>query len=790
MRFSEAWLREYVNPDINNDQLVQQLTMAGLEVDSTEPAAGQFSRVVVGKVVQLQPHPNADRLRVCRVDIGDEDPLQIVCGAGNVYEGMLAPTALVNAELPGEFKIKKSKLRGEASHGMLCSEKELGLADAADGLMELPCDAPIGQDIREFLQLDDIVIEVDLTPNRADCLSIEGIAREVAVLNRIDMDTNSCKPSAYNEEVLPIEVDASEACPRYLGRIIRGVNPLAATPLWMQERLRRSGLRSLGPLVDVTNFVMLELGQPLHAFDNAKIEGGIKVRYAAEGECLALLNGEEIKLLTDSLVICDSKQPLALAGIMGGQESAVSDSTTDIFLECAFFAPAVMMGKARNFGLHTDSSHRFERGVDPQLQERAIERASQLIIDIAGGTSGKVNEVSAEQHLPPVQSIVLRIDRIKRILGIDPDPAEIEDILSRLGMLLEPHSSGWRVTPPSYRFDVVIEADLIEEIGRIVGYDNLPRNQLLMHAELSEDSEKRMDLERLKDLLAARGYQEAITYSFVDDEIQKRIEPEKQSIRLANPISSELAVMRSGLWCGLLLAAQNNLNRQQSRIRIFETGLRFERSNDSIEQNKSIAGLILGADLDEQWTQKSRSVDFYDIKSDVEAILDLTSDRYQFVSAAHPALHPGQSAKIVSSNGTDCGWLGMLHPQLEKSLGFDTRVFLFDLLQEQILRKSIPVFSELSRYPSVRRDLAIIIKENIAASDIVDLIYRTNGALITDIKIFDVYRGQGVESGARSVALGLIFQDSSATLQDSKIDAIVSDILKELECNFDAKLRE
>ncbi len=792
MRFSEAWLREYVNPKIDTATLVHQLTMAGLEVDSVEPAAADFRGVVVGEVVSVEAHPDADKLQICRVNTsGDNELLQIVCGASNVHEGMRVPTALVGAILPDNFKIKRSKLRGTESYGMLCSEKELGMADSADGLMALPANADIGIDVREFLQLDDSIIEVDLTPNRADCLSIEGVAREVAVLNKLDLAEQSLNPVALtHEDQISVRVDASEACPRYLGRLIRNVKVDAETPLWMQERLRRSGHRSLGPLVDVTNYVLLELGQPLHAFDAAKIHGGIVVRYAETGERLDLLNDESIELNSDTLVIADQQSPLALAGIMGGQASAVGDNTVDVFLECAFFSPTTIMGKARAYGLHTDSSHRFERGVDPQLQQRAIERATRLIVDIAGGEVGPVTEQSAPEHLPSAEPILLRSDRIRKLLGISSDDAEIEDILQRLGMTVERKSNGWVVKAPSYRFDIAIEADLIEEIGRVVGYDNLPQSALQMHTELLPDSEAILDLDSIKDLLVAKDYHEAITYSFVDPELQRLVYPDQSAIPLQNPISSELAVMRTGLWAGLILAAQHNLNRQQNRIRLFESGLRFLKNHKDILQTKSLAGLIYGSVVAEQWGKVARAVDFYDVKADVQAILDLAGQCFEFIPGQHPALHPGQSAQINAMDGEHVGWLGMLHPTLEKTLDFDSSVFLFELDLHKILTKSIPSFEPLSRFPSVRRDLAVIVDAEIAANKLAEAITASNRSMIKAVNIFDVYQGAGVESGRKSVALGLILQDSSRTLKDTEIDAIVSGGLKKLTDDFGAQLRE
>lgn len=791
MRFSEAWLREFVNPAVTTDELVAQLTMAGLEVDSVEPVGAAFSGVVVGEVLELWQHPDADKLRVCKVNVGQPEPLQIVCGASNVCAGLRVAAALEGAVLPGDFKIKKSKLRGELSFGMLCSEKELGLAADASGLMELPADAPIGANIRAYLQLDDQAIEVDLTPNRADCLSVEGIAREVAVLNQATFTPAECKKIAMtHQESLPVAVDAVDACPRYLGRLIRGVNNYAATPMWMQERLRRSGLRSLGPLVDVTNYVLLELGQPLHAFDAAKLNGGIRVRRAKDGEQLALLNGQTVTLDANTLVIADEDRPLALAGVMGGQDSAVSDGTTDIFLECAFFAPQFIMGEARRYGLHTDSSHRFERGVDAFLQPRAMERATQLIIDIAGGSAGPVITVTADANLPQRRAITLRDERIKKILGIDLEAAQVQDILQRLGMTVQKQDGGWLVTPPGFRFDIAIEADLIEELARIYGYNQLPQTSLLSRSELAKVPEATLELERMKDLLVDRGYQEAVTYSFVDKEIQHLIAPDDLFVRLQNPISAEMSVMRTTLWCGLINAARYNVNRQQPRVRLFESGLRFIDTANGVLQQKRVAGLALGSAYAEQWGETARRVDFFDVKADVEALLALNGRKVKFVASEHPALHPGQTAEIFDADNNSIGRLGMLHPNLEKQLDFDTPVFLFELDQEKIEQKQVPAFKPLSKFPSVRRDLALIVNEAVSSADIVRCIEGTRQAALQQVIVFDVYRGKGVEEGHKSIALGLVLQDYSQTLTDSEIDAIVSNVLENLSNTIGVKLRD
>jgi len=791
MKISETWLRTYVNPAVTTDELVAQLTMAGLEVDSVEPAAAVFSGVVVGEVIDMEKHPDADKLRVCRVNVGEAEPLQIVCGAANVRVGLKIPAALCGAVLPQDFKIKKSKLRGVESFGMLCSEKELGLAADANGLMELANDAPVGVDIREYLSLNDSIIEVDLTPNRADCLSVEGIAREVAVLNEMDWTATQFDNSAVaHAESLTVSVNAPEACPRYLGRLIKGVNPQAETPLWMQERLRRSGVRSLGAVVDVTNYVLIELGQPLHAFDAAKLTGGITVRYAQADEELALLNGQTIKLDTESLVIADDNQALALAGVMGGSESAVSDSTQDIFLECAFFTPQTIAGKARSFGLHTDSSHRFERGVDFTLQARAIERATQLIVDIAGGSVGAITEVTTEAALPNRDAVLLRKQRLEKTLGIAIADERVVSIFQRLGLAVETLADGWKVKPTGFRFDIAIEADLIEEIARIVGYNNLPNSSLLMRSSLGLATESVLELDRVKDLFVDRGYQEAITYSFVDEEIQQTIAPNDEVVRLKNPISADMAVMRTTLWCGLIKAALHNTNRQQNRVRLFETGLRFVQRDGETQQEKMLAGLALGSAYTEQWGEKTRKVDFFDVKADVEALFGLTGCEVQFVPAEQTALHPYQTAEILNKDGQSIGWLGMLHPNLEKQLGFDSQVFLFELAQDLVLNKTPAKFKSLSKYPSVRRDLALLVNDDITANQLIDCIKNSNEPMLQDVVVFDIYRGKGVAEGCKSVALSITLQNDAQTLTDSEIDAIVSTLLDTLTQKTGAKLRD
>ncbi len=792
MKFSEAWLREWVDPEITTSELSDQLSMAGLEVDSVNPVAPEFEGVLVGEVLSIEAHPDAQKLRVCTVDVAGDEALSIVCGATNVAAGMRVPVACVGARLPGNFKIKKARLRGVPSFGMICSASELGLADSSDGIMPLPTDAPVGEDIRDYLKLDDQVIEVDLTPDRGDCLSLAGIAREVGVINRCAVAVPEIAPvAATTHDEIQVEVKAAAACPRYTCRVIRGINPVAETPLWMRERLRRSDIRSISPVVDVTNYVLLELGQPMHGFDLNRLNGGIIVRQAEAGEKLLLLDGEEIELNPDTLIIADANKPVALAGIMGGEASAVTDATQDILLESAFFAPITMAGKARGYGLHTDSSHRFERGVDPALQVKAMERATALLIDIVGGKAGPVIEAASPEHLVQKPAILLRQQRVEQILGVTIAGNVITDILTRLEMQAEPTAEGWMVTPPSCRFDIAIEVDLIEEIGRIYGYAEIPMSHALSAMPICSKPETAFDLHRAKELLVDRDYQEVITYSFISAEIQNLVDPRQQSIKLANPISTEMSVMRTSLWPGLIQTAGYNQSRQQRRIRIFESGLRFVLQGNEIKQENVISGLATGGVCQEQWGEPGREMDFFDAKADLEAIFSLTgsADEFIFSSAEHPTLHPGQTAKI-QRNGKLVGWLGMLHPKLEQKLELAGTTYLFEVALDGLLEGRLPAFAPLSRFPSIRRDIALVLDQDIEFEAVKACIRRAAPKILTDIRLFDVYTGEKVDSGRRSLALGLILQETSQTLTDETVDEIMGKIIQALEKDLNAYLRE
>jgi phenylalanyl-tRNA synthetase beta chain len=792
MKFSEQWLREWVNPAISTEQLAHELTMAGLEVDAVEPVAGSFTEVVVGEIVEAVQHPDADKLRVCKVAVGQAEPLQIVCGAPNARVALRAPTAVIGAVLPGDFKIKRAKLRGVESFGMLCSAKELGLSDASEGLLELPADAPVGASLRDYLNLDDHTIELGLTPNRADCLGIMGIAREVAVLNRMALNAPAIADiSAAHDATFPVTLDAPADCPRYAGRIVRGVNARAETPLWMQERLRRSGVRSLGPVVDVTNYVLLELGQPMHAFDLAKLNGGIHVRRAQSGETLKLLDGSEPKLETDTLVIADEKGPLALAGIMGGDDSAVTDDTVDIFFESAFFTPTSIAGRARRYGLHTDASHRYERGVSPELQRLALERATALLIAIAGGQPGPVVDVCAAEHLPQRAPIRLRRARIGRVLGATIADAEVQDILTRLGLTLETTDDGWLATPPAWRFDLGIEEDLIEELARVHGYDNIVTTAPVAPLAMTALPEGRVEEGALRRVLIERGYQEAITFSFVEPKLQALLDPENAPIALANPISADLAVMRTTLWASLIPAVLHNVRRQQTRVRLFETGLRFVRDGNQTVQEKMLAGVVLGSRQSEQWGAPTTPVDFYDVKGDVEALLRFIhpSASVNFEAAEHPALHPGQSARI-NVNERSVGWLGTLHPNVTKALDLPGRTLVFEMDLSIFRQGTVPKFSELSKFPAIRRDLAVVVDRELPAARLEAVVRQAAPETLQEFRIFDVYTGEGIDSRSKSVALGLTLQAHSRTLTDAEVDTAIENVVASLKQELGATLRD
>ncbi|MDA3432360.1 phenylalanine--tRNA ligase subunit beta [Acinetobacter baumannii] len=791
MKISENWLRTWVNPAIDSDTLSDQLTMLGLEVDELAPVAKPFTGVVVGEVLTVEQHPDADRLRVTTVNIGSGEPLQIVCGAPNVRAGMKAPVATIGAILPGDFKIKKGKLRGVESQGMLCGASEIDLEDKIDGLLELPDDAPVGVNIREYLKLDDNVIDISITPNRGDCFSIRGIAREVAVINQLQMnepEIKSVDATITDEKKVVINTDGA---PRYLGRVIKNVNVKAATPEWMEQALARSGIRTHSILVDVTNYVLMELGQPMHAFDLAKIEGTVHVRQAKPQEKLQLLNDQEVELQEDVMVIADDQKALAIAGIMGGLASSVTDDTTDIFLESAFFAPLAIAGRARRFGLHTDSSQRYERGVDFELPLIAMNRASQLIQELAGGEFGPITLAEKADLLPKREAIELKQAQVDQLLGYKVAAEFITDALTRLGCEVTVQEDGeWSVVPPSHRYDMAIYQDLIEEVARIDGYDNIQISLPSMDVQLAKYQD-RFEIAQLCQTVVTLGYQEAISFSFADAKLEKQLNPQVSPLMLANPISSDLAAMRSTLLSSLIPCVQYNLNRQQSRVRFFELGLRFDYQNaNSIQDLKQIPTLALvavGSREPESWHAKPQPMDFFDFKGEVEEILAAGRVKVEYVRSERPWLHPGQSAEILV-DGQSIGYLGRLHPSLENELDLST-TWVAELDQAAVLQSYVSNFTELSRFPSVRRDIALLISDNINVRDIQQLIEKTGGELLDSTWLFDVYTGQGVEEGKRSLAFALLWQHPSRTLEDAEIKSGMDNIIQVLENTYQATLR-
>src|SRR3972149_1909986 len=689
MKFTKNWLQELINIDLTTEKLAEQLTMVGLEIDSIKPVAGDFHGVVVGEVLEVASHPNADKLSVCQVSVGAAEPLNIVCGAKNVRAKLKIPVALVGAQLPNNFKIKNSKLRGVDSAGMLCSAVELGLPDISQGILELSDDAPIGADIRKYLKLDDVVIEIELTANRGDCLSMIGIAREVAAINRTWPTQLEIPKFKINSDVFPVSIQAKDACPHYCGRIIRGVNNHITTPLWMQEHLQRLGIRPISFIVDITNYVMLELGQPLHAFDLNKLDKKIEVRYAKQGEEMFLLDGNKVELNTKTLVIADDSKCLAIAGVMGGSDTGVSLDTCDIFLESAFFIPEKIAVIARSYNLQTDSSYRFERGVDYKLQLQALDRATALILEIAGGNPGVVSEVSAEEYLPKTSEIILHRGSIEKILGISITDKDITDILLYLGMKLEPTVDGWKVVVPSWRFDIKIEEDLVEEVARIYGYHLIPEQKIVAELGGNKDISDRKSMDRIYDLMEDRGYNEVITYSFIDEKLQALFGADSVALPLANPISSEQSVMRTTLWPGLINAVKHNFQRQQQRARFFEVGLRFLQQDNSLEQQLAIAGVISGDLYPEQWGIKQKeNADFFDLKNDVVAILKLFAyeSDVEFIPKSHSALHPLRSAQICVA-GFCVGFIGELHPMIKQQLELNKSHVLFEINLSSLINK-------------------------------------------------------------------------------------------------------
>lgn len=777
MKFSENWLRTWVNPALSSDELGHLLTMAGLEVEALEAVAPAFNNVVVAEVLEVVKHPNADRLNVCQVNVGEAQPLTIVCGAANVAVGVKVPCARIGAVLPGDFNIKQAKVRSVESFGMLCSEKELGLAAESSGLWLLPADAPVGKTLREYLELDDKLFTLKLTPNRSDCSGMAGIAREVAALTGsalMPLEIQA-QPVTLSEQ-LPVHVADAQACPLYCGRVVRGVNAAAPTPTWMLRRLERSGLRGISAVVDITNYVMLEMSQPMHAFDLAKLSGGITVRRARNGEELALLNEQTVKLDAEVLVIADDARALALAGIMGGQGSGVETTTQDVFLESAFFHPDAIAGRARRFGLATDSSFRFERGVDFAATRLALERTAQLLLEICGGSAGPITEVRGE--LPKRTPIALRRSRVARVLGIELDNAEIATLLQRLQFKFTVNGDDYRVTPPSFRFDLSIEADLIEELARVHGYDNIPALAPQAALSMLPYSESQRPLARIHQMLVARDYQEIVSYAFVEEQAERDLCGNDKAVALQNPIASNMAVMRSSLIVGLVGALRYNLNRKQGRVRLFETGACFAKRNDGYVQSQRLSAIACGTTHPEQWGAAARPVDFYDVKADVEALF--APQALRFVAAVHPALHPGRSAQIYCGEQA-IGWIGELHPRWQQQYDMAQPAVWFEVELDALTQAKVPCMSEIAKSLPVRRDLAVLVDEAVAVQDLLDTMQQAVAPYVQEIALFDVYRGKGVEQGKKSLAFRVLLQDTQKTLTDSEIEQSVALLVDKLQ---------
>lgn len=792
MQFSEQWLRTFVDPQLDSAQLGHLLTMAGLEVEEAEPAAPAFSGVVVARIVEADKHPNADKLKLCKVDAGGAELLQIVCGAPNAAAGMKVPCARVGAVLPGDFAIKAAKLRGVESFGMLCSARELGLSEDHGGLYALPDDAPVGADIRDYLGLDDTLFTIKLTPNRADCLSLSGVAREVAAVTGVELRPVAVIPVAPSFEARRgIVLDAPQACPRYCGRILRGVDARARTPEWMVRRLARSGIRAISALVDVTNYVMLELGQPLHAFDNTRLQGAIHVRLPQEGETVLLLNEQTVTPAVDTLLIADESRALALAGIMGGEESGITLDTTEVFLESAFFAPDAIAGRARSYGFSSDASHRFERGVDFELARIAIERATRLILDICGGEAGPVEEAVAADALPARAPVRLRPARARRVLGITLDDQAMLELLRRVHLAVERSGDDFLVTPPSWRFDIEIEEDLIEELARLHGYDNIPavapRGSLMMLPR----SERSRPVWALRHLVAARGYQEVINFAFVEEAWERDFCANEEPIRLANPIASQLSVMRSSLIGGLIGNLATNRKRQTDRVRVFEIARTFERKADGepvagFHQVMKLAALAAGTVVPEQWGEKARNVDFYDVKGDLEALF--APRRLDFERLSHPALHPGRAAS-VRLDGRSIGILGELHPVWVQRYELGSAPVVFEIELDALLAAEMPAYAEISRMPAVTRDLALVVGVEVNAGKVVEVLRAAAPAIVREIELFDVYHGKGIDPDKKSLAFRVSMQDTQRTLEEGEVEAVVTLLVRQAEAVLGARLR-
>lgn len=795
MRFNKLWLDDLVPNTLDANQVSDIITMAGLEVDSVDDVTGVFSNVVIGEVKTCVEHPDSDHLHVTTIDVGTEI-LDIVCGAPNCRVGLKVACAKVGAVLPGDFKIKPAKLRGVPSNGMLCSYKELGLREDGSGIIEFPSDAKVGTDLHDYLQLNDKAIEVDLTANRADCLSLRGLAREFGVLTKADVNyPEIAEVDATISDSFPVEVEAKEACPRYLSRVLKGLDLSKNSPVWMQERLRRANIRSIDAVVDVTNYVMLELGQPMHAFDLNSLQGKICVRNAKNGEHLVLLDETDVELHEDTLIIADDNGPLALAGIFGGLASGVKSSTTDIMLESAFFAPFAIKNRARSYSLATDASHRYERGVDYTIQQEAMNRATAFLLEICGGSAGPINEVFNKEYLPLRNSINVPLKLVKDVIGIEIPVDTQLDILTRLGM--EPKlvdNSYITVQSPSWRYDIAIPVDICEEIARVYGYDNIPNCDPVAPLRMIAQPEAEVKTYAIKSLLSDLGYHEVVTYSFVEPKALATINPEVKAIVLPSPISAEMSAMRTTLWTGLISTVAYNLNRQMTRMKLFESGLTFipdESAENGIRQEEMIAGVICGNLSDEHWSGKSRAFNFFDLKGDVESLIGITSDEdsFTFKKCDIPALHPGVSA-IILHKGVEIGYIGLIHPLVEKKLGLKQHVFLFEMKMSVLKERKLPAYTEVSKFPSIRRDFAIVIDREVSANDVIDSVSRNGGKLVTNVNVFDIYEGEGLAENKKSLAFSITMQTPERTLEDVDVTAVTDAIISGLNKELQAELRD
>ena len=788
MKISEKWLREWVNPAVSTDELVEQLTMLGLEVDEVLPVAGEFTQVVVAEIVALEKHPDADKLNVCQVDAGNGENLQIVCGAPNARVGLKAPLAMIGAVLPGNFKIKKSKLRGLESNGMLCSNVELGLSEDHSGLLELPQTAPVGEDIREYFQLDDTIIDIDLTPNRADCFCVKGIAIDVACLNNVKMKSVEVKSiEATHDETISVNLEAEQQCPRYLCRVINNIDNTKQTPIWMQEKLRRSGIRAIHPVVDVTNYVMLELGQPMHGFDKATLKGSINVKMAKKNETITLLDGKEIKLDESFLMIADETHHHAIAGVMGGENSGVTEDSINIVLESAYFDPATIMGKSRDIGVHTESALRFERGVDSQLQSQAMHRATQLIVEICGGEVGPITEAVNEQYLPKQQKISLSKNKLFRVLGFEVPKQQVTEILKGLTMQVEVVDDTWQILAPSSRFDIAIEEDLIEEIVRLVGYDKMPSENLSGQSVIMKLPEEQISQDKIKHQMCNLGYLETINYSFVSEKLLNEFNMNNDSIALKNPLTEEFAIMRTSLLPGMMQTIKYNLRRQNDNIKMFETGNVFHKTS-AISENDKIIAICTGKRNIEHWGMGKETLDFFDCKGDLETILESCKSQYLFTQSSHDFLHPGRQAD-VELDGEIIGWIGQVHPETCRRIGLKKEVYAFELFMKNIQKTTLPVYEDISKYPSVRRDLAMVVNDHISYQQISQLISNELGDLLIDTIVFDEYKGESIGEGKRSLAVGLVLQQKNATFEDKDVDKLMSKVVSSISEKLSIEIR-